>query len=90
MIDRRYANTPHGQVHYRITGDGDALVLLGPAGRSAAKVRAVLELIRHARLATIEERDGGFATLENRADELAHLLREFCSITADRNLCFRG
>lgn len=40
MIDRRYANTPHGQVHYRITGDGDALVLLGPAGRSAAKVRA--------------------------------------------------
>ena len=36
MIDRRYANTPHGQVHYRITGDGGALVLLGPAGRSAA------------------------------------------------------
>ncbi len=36
MIARRYADTPHGQVHYRITGDGDALVLLGPAGRSAA------------------------------------------------------
>jgi pimeloyl-ACP methyl ester carboxylesterase len=36
MITRRYASTPHGQVHYRITGKGDALVLLGPAGRSAA------------------------------------------------------
>ena len=56
-------------------------------GRQGARV---LELVRHARLAIIEERDGGFATLENRADELAHLLREFCSVAADRNLCFRG
>ena len=36
MITRRYATTPHGQIHYRTIGKGDALVLLGPAGRSAA------------------------------------------------------
>jgi pimeloyl-ACP methyl ester carboxylesterase len=45
MITRRYASTPHGQVHYRIAGEGDALVLLGPAGRSAAMYDPLSELL---------------------------------------------
>lgn len=45
MITRRYANTSHGQIHYRITGKGDAVVLLGPAGRSAAMYDPLAELL---------------------------------------------
>ncbi|MFN0317359.1 MAG: alpha/beta fold hydrolase [Burkholderiales bacterium] len=45
MITRRYASTQHGQVHYRIAGNGDALVLLGPAGRSAAMYDPLSELL---------------------------------------------